>query len=208
MAIFTQAITATDVLAGLTTDSTKWAGANIANLDTLLSTLMSNVETYVKCYTFLNNTETWTQSVDGTVDYYFYTQPLSTGTWYMRLTWTTNGNSGDTAKWKFLYQDSDNYVEMCSIDSNNANGCNVRKVVATVQTTLIQRGTNNTGTDEHYYETIRDLAGNMSLERDGVSVGTAQDTFLPTLTSQTIYEFLDSAGGSVVELDEVKYTRD
>jgi hypothetical protein len=32
MAIFTQSISAADVLAGLTTDSTKWAGANIARI--------------------------------------------------------------------------------------------------------------------------------------------------------------------------------
>jgi len=41
MAIFTQSVTAADVLSGITTDDTKWAGAN---LDTQLSTMNTNIQ--------------------------------------------------------------------------------------------------------------------------------------------------------------------
>jgi len=210
LAIFTQQVTAAQVLAGLTTDSTKWAGANIANLDIVLSTGLRDVlKNYILETHYIESSFNWNQAADGNVSYEIQqnTENLPEfGTWYLRGQFNTLGNDSDAIWWYILFQDTDNFIAFRLNDDNEANGCMVRYKNGGAATTLIQKGTATSGTASHYYEVTRDGLGNFDLSEDGASIGTANDSFLPTTTGMKL-DFNDSAGGSDFDVDELKHTR-
>lgn len=201
MAIFTQAISAADVLAGLTTDTTKWAGANIANLDALISA----IESWVKKRTYQNTTHTWTEATDADIEYITDTAPVTVGTWFLKYQFTTVGNSGDIVYQSILYADANNWIRLRAHDSLSANSPLICKKDAGAVTNIINGG-NTTTTAERTTTATRDLAGNYELFYDGTSEGTAYDNFQPVPTYSNA-GCISSGGVSVIDLKEVTVER-
>jgi len=201
MAVFTQSITAASVLAGLTTDSTKWAGANIANLDYPITDLL----TATKKTVFNQTPLTWTEAVDGTVDYTLTStkqQIKEIGTWYFDFQFTTNGNSSDNISYIHLYEDANNNIFTKVADHNNPNGLRTVKRVASAETNLITEGSAHTGTAAEYAKTIREGLGDYELIKTGVSLGTATDTYMPTYVSSHLI-LTSGGGGSVIVTGDI-----
>lgn len=201
MAIFTQTVSAADILSGLTTDDTKWAGANIANCDYVLTTLWTELQTDM----IFKGSETFTGGT-GVKSFDLKTAVASiqtVGKWYLKAQWTTNNTDNSEATYYFLFEDNNNYVRMMFRDSG-AGSSDLEMKEAGGLSTLIS-GTSMNGTTEHYLETIRDGLGNYELLTDGVSEGTATDDFLPAITKE-FFEF-GNAGTSTIDIKEMKESR-
>ena len=204
MAMFVQTITVADVLAGLTTDSTKWAGANIANLDQSIATTDTNVEKYAKRRIYQNTTHTWDENADGDVEFWIDTAPIVVGLWYFRFKFTTNGNSGDGVRYYPIWEDDDNKYYFFASDS--ATTCpDLYKQVVGAGTQLISGG-ETTDTSEHYVELTKDGCGNFEIFYDGTTKGTCSETFNPT-PNGALFKLHSSAGNSVVEIYEAYVER-
>jgi len=122
------------------------------------------------------------------------------------MTFTTQGTGDDDVTYYILYADATHYLVMRVYDSNSANGIKVFEEAGAGVNVLIQKGTATSGTSEHYYETTRDACSNFELLEDGASIGTATSLNLPQTVNQRI-EFNSSAGGSVINVDEIKHVR-
>jgi hypothetical protein len=205
MAIFTQTITGAQVLSALTTDTTKWAGANIANLDYAIATLRNELNrTY-----YLDSTVTWSASGGDNSGYYANTlEQFSIGTWYLKYAFTTCGSHDDALRWYFLREDGNNYYRVLIEDANVATSPKLQKNEAGGGITSLISGSNTMDTSEHYTEAIRDAYGNWDLEQDGTSEGTATDDFLPNTSSGQAYlSCVNSGGNSVVELRDMYHLK-
>jgi hypothetical protein len=201
MAIFTQTISAADILAGLTTDTTKWAGANIANLDAALSTSFTTSGERVTRKVGLVTDAIFTAS-GGTLENQRFGRSLleTVGTWYFKGKWTTNNAVNDTISWMFINQDTDNQIYLAFKTQSAATLVQITEAAGT--TTLIT-GDTISDTDSHYCEVTRDVLGNIELEMDGTSKGTATDDFCPIPN----YSFLRcyAGGGTSVGVIEDAY---
>jgi len=198
MAIFTQAITAADVLAGLTTDSTKWAGANIANLDATVS----GVETYVKKRVYIDSNFTWDENADGSLDYVITRNPRFVGTWYLKYQCTTlSGGAADWVENYLFYEDANNKVYFLLRTDAAVNTPRLYKKEAAAGSQLITSGV-AIDTSEHYSTITRDGCGNYELFLDGTTKGTANDEFLPAAVSSG-FHFEGGGGNTVFVVKEI-----
>lgn len=199
-----------DVIGQITTDDTKFAGANIANLDYAISTLLSDIQTLLTETIYLSDQYTWDATADGSLEFPVLTAGVDNipqvGTWYLKYQFTTNGNDNDQMFWWLFFEDANNYYQLRLYDSAEANGIKLKKNEASSATDIIAKGTTNNDTDEHYIEVIRGCFGDFELKEDGVSIGTAEDDFMPTVTG-TKTSFGDSSGGSVLVIKELKHVR-
>jgi len=191
-----QTLTKQDVLEAITTDLQKFSGAAI-----------STIKSYSTKEIYQNSDVTWTQSTDGTMIVPYANEPRRlTGKFYMRGQYTTNGNSADSVQILPFFNDADNCIGCQWYDSGHATySVELYKRVAASQTSLIDNGAVISDTNEHYVEFTRDVKGNFELFVDGVSKGTATDTYMPDPLKQSSMKFLDSAGGSVFTVKEVRW---
>ena len=201
MAMFVQTITAAQVLAGLTTDTTKWAGANIANLDQAISTTDTNLTTDIKKTIYLDTTTTWDENADGSLTYRINQYPFFNGTYYMKTECTSTGSSGDNVQFKPLAEDANNYIIMSVRGDNGQDSPRVIKKQAAANTTLLTSGV-TTDTSEHEHKFTRDGMGNFELFLDGVSKGTCNEEFTPVGNYAEI-ALVSSAGNSVFDIKEI-----
>jgi len=148
---------------------------------------------------------TW-NAAGGNVTHYITkqgSQIKDTGKFYIKMQYTTLGNSDDCVTWYPMWQDGNNWYKISINDSANANEVECRVDEGGVNSALIVSGSANSGTAEHYYQLSRDGLGNWELKKDGVSIGTTNNDFLPTAVNSNIV-FENSGGGSVVVVKEVK----
>jgi len=205
MAMFTQSISVADVLSGLTTDDTKWAGANIANLDDAITTAIATTQLN-KRRVYLTENHTFDASADTDINLPVDTAPLLSGTWYVKYQYTTAGNSKDQTNLYLLYEDGNNYLVLRAIDADSADTPELKKCVVGAVTSLINGG-NTTDTSEHTMSVTRSGVGDYELFYDGTTQGTASDLDLPDATESRL-GFFDSAGNSVIVMKDAYYQGD
>lgn len=129
---------------------------------------------------------------------------VSTPSTFTEGTWEWDAKASNTSgtrylKNNFIYEDADNNLRVNFRPGGTpGNEVDLIKTDAGVASTLIT-GSWTADTNWHTIKATRDTSGNFELFFDGVSQGTATDTFLPSISK--ILFFVDLSGITAVDYD-------
>jgi len=142
----------------------------------------------------------WDEASDG--DWRILCTPVQTeGTWELDFQYTTMGNDYDNLQLIPVWENADNDWNML-IQDDAGDSFNLNKDDGGTRTNVIST-TWVCDTASHTVKVTRNAPDSWEIFLDGASEGTATDSYWPTENNTGIY-FKSSAGGSVIEADNLK----
>lgn len=230
MAIFTQTVTAQQILDALTTDSTKWAGANIANLTKDVSTLfyLQKTDKQYFIYDDFDDTDLYDRAI-----YPVIYDTIRNGKYpYRAIAGSPSISSGKLiipadaevksqipeptqyGVWELSYRNQSTlttnviYLNVFEIDSNNRFRISIGTSSTTVDFThsgtddTLITGSASTDTNNHIFKLKRDRNGNWEFWKDGSSQGTATNT--NTISGDGFIHFESFPSVPTCEIDYIR----